>query len=154
MDDLHIPEVMITPPPAEAPCDELSGWWVAQFPPAELFMQSTSDLSGKMVGYMRNGTDQQWVEAVGRTRLTDNSYLGLSVIWPYQIGVTGMAAECHKCYGEEVIMTSGIWRSSMDSLACGDGGSPSPHTTYTFHRVDTTKMGRHPPSLAGKLKNA
>jgi len=141
-----------TPPPAEGPCDDLSGWWFAQFPQAELYLIGTGDNSGKMVGYMRNGSDQQWVEAVGRTRLTDNAYLGLSVVWPYQIGVTGMAAECHKCHGEEVIMTSGIWRSSMDSMACGDGGSPAPHTTYTFHRADSTKMGRHPPSLAGKLK--
>jgi hypothetical protein len=138
-----------TPPPAEADCDDLSGWWISQFPPAEIFVQVTTDMSGKVVGYMRNGTDQQWIEAVGRTRVADNAYIGLTVIWPYEIGITGMSGECHKCFGTEVIISSGIWRSISDSAFCGDGGDPSAQAEYTFFRATTRGV---PPSLAETLK--
>jgi len=46
-----------------------------------------------------------------------------------------MAGECHRCLAQEVIMTSGIWSSYYDSVACGDGGAPTPHTNYFFYRI-------------------
>jgi len=59
-----------------------------------------------------------------------------------------MSGECHKCYGTEVIITSGVWRSSADSVACGDGGTPNAQAEFTFFRAATRSA---PPSLAERL---
>jgi len=117
-----------------------------------------------VLGYMRNATDQSWVEVVGRTRNSDYNFLGLTAIWPYEMGVTGMAAECHRCTAYETIYTAGSWRSFSDSQACGDGGQPSSYTSYTFSRIgigpqkERTPMDRpgfkvhHPTKMvSGKL---
>jgi len=98
---------------------------------------------------MRNHTDQQWVEIVGRTRTSDFAYVGLSAIWPYDVGITGLTGECHRCLGVEVILTAGVWRSSSDSSTCGDGGAPTPHTSYEFRRADFYKS----PVIVKKERN-
>jgi len=124
-----------TTPPFDAPCDNLTGWWISESPYAELNIIVASGVSGIVTGFLRNHTDQQWVEVIGRTRTTDYAYVGLSAIWPFDIGVTGMSGECHKCSGVEQIQTSGMWRSRTDSLACGHGGNPQPGIAYRFHRL-------------------
>lgn len=136
-----------TTPPLEANCDNLTGWWLSLEPYAELHLRVPADQTGQVLGFMRNHTDQQWVEVVGRTRLGTYEYVGLTAIWPYEIGVTGMAGECHKCLGKEVIYTGGLWRSSYDSLTCGDGGAPSPNVMYQFNRVSDELYDIHDPSF-------
>lgn len=127
-----------TTPAPEGPCDNLTGWWISDDPYAEMHLSVANDHSGRVQGFMRNFTDQQWVEVIGRTRISDFLYLGLTAIWPYEIGITGMAAECHKCFGVEVIMSAGQWRSYYDSASCGDGGTPEPYVSYRFRRVSDT----------------
>jgi hypothetical protein len=124
-----------TPAPADAPCRNISGWWISDDPYAEMHLHVASGASARVTGFMRNYTDQQWVEIVGRTRLPDYAFLGLSAIWPYEIGVTGMSGECHRCFGVETIITAGGWRSYYDSSTCGHGGSPSPYTAYNFRKL-------------------
>jgi len=138
-----------TPAPAEANCDLLTGWWMSYSPNpyAEMFLTVAAGQTGRVTGFMRNDTDQQWVEIVGRTRTSDYSFLGMSAIWPYEVGVTGMAGECHKCFGVEVLMTAGNWRASFDSHTCGDGGTPSAHTSFEFYRVRIGPNRMHHPDF-------
>jgi len=143
------PSTPPTPAP-EADCDDLTGWWLSYSPNpyAELYlMVDQFGQTGRVTGFMRNHTDQQWVEVVGRTRTSDFAFLGLTSIWPYEMGVTGMSAECHQCYGVEVIMTVGNWRSSSDSLFCGHGGTPTTHTGYEFFRVGGIGNKIHQPDF-------
>jgi len=143
-----------TTPPLNAPCDNLTGWWISDDPYAEMRLTVPDDQTGRVLGFMRNFTDQQWVEVIGRTRLSDYAFIGLTTIWPYEVGVTGMSGECHKCSGIEKIYTAGGWRSSADSATCGDGGTPAPYTQYVFRRIPETApaLGIAPHNLghAGK----
>jgi len=100
-----------------------------------------------VAGFLRNGTDQQWIEVIGRVRNSDWAYIGLTAIWYYDVGVTGMSGECHRCYGEERIMTSGMWRARSDSSVCGDGGSPAPNTAYDFRRYSSTMKNINDPDF-------
>jgi len=124
-----------TSPLPEGHCSDLTGWWLSLNPYAELYMYTLGANTGQVIGYMRNDTDQQWVEVIGRTRNVDYIFVGLTAIWPYEVGITGLAAECHRCQGNEMLLTAGVWRSRVDSVFCGDGGRPTPHTSYTFGRI-------------------
>jgi len=145
------PTTPTTQAPFDSPCNNLTGWWISQDPYAELNIFVDAGSSGRVAGFLRNHTDQQWIEVIGRTRVADFAYLGLTAIWFYDVGVTGLSGECHRCYGEERIITSGIWRSRSDSVACGDGGSPSPHTAYDFRRLSSTMSRIHEPDF--KVQN-
>jgi hypothetical protein len=135
-----------TTPLPEGACSDLTGWWLSTQPYAELYLVTLGPTSGQIIGYMRNDTDQQWIEVVGRTRNSDYNFVGLTAIWPYEVGVTGLAAECHRCQGEgEQLITAGIWRSRYDSSVCGDGGSPTPYTSYRFSRVTIGPQGHLTP---------
>jgi hypothetical protein len=101
-----------TTPPAEGKCHNLTGWWLSEQPYAELHLRVPADQTAQVLGFIRNQTDQQWVEVVGRTQLGTYDYVGLTAIWPFEIGVTGMAGECHRCHGKEVILTGGLWRTA------------------------------------------
>jgi hypothetical protein len=129
--------VSTTPPPLVSDCRDLSGWWRSEYPYAEILLSTILE-TGKVIGYMRNFTDQQWVEVVGRTRVQDNAYIGISAIWPYDIGITGMSGECHRCSGEEVIITSGLRRSFALSPACGVGSIVDETVEHTFFRVSSS----------------
>jgi hypothetical protein len=135
-----------TQPPLVSDCRDLSGWWMSLYPYAEILLTVQPQLSGKVVGYLRNDTAQHWVEVVGRTRLNDFAYVGISSIHPYDAGVSGMSGECHRCSGEEVIIVSGLTRSYSESPTCGYGGPIGGVTEYTFHRVPTSISTaiRHP----------
>jgi hypothetical protein len=132
-----------TTPPLMANCQDLSGWWVSTYPYAEILVEVSEDNSGKVIGWMKNNTAQQWIEVVGRTRLSDNAYLGVTTIYPYEAGVAGMSGECHRCSGEEVIIASGIRRSFYESPSCGAGGLPTDIVEYTFHKAASfTRKGQ------------
>jgi len=137
-----------TSPLPEGKCDNLTGWWLSDIPYAEIHLSVPNDQTGQVLGFMRNHTDQQWVEIVGRTQLGTFDYIGITAIWPYEIGVTGLSGECHKCYGTEVIHTGGLWRSSYDGDgACADPGIPSPNVLYQFHRIPYNLYDIHDPSF-------
>lgn len=136
-----------TTPPAEANCRNLTGWWRSENPYAEMHLRIPAGQSAQVLGFMRNATDQQWVELVGRTRIDTYDYVGLTAIWPYEVGVTGMAGECHNCNGVEVIYTGGLWRSSYAGQPCALGGNPSPHVLYSFHKVSDDLYDIHDPSF-------
>jgi hypothetical protein len=127
-----------TSPPLESDCFDLSGWWRSLYPYAEILLTVDPALTGKVVGYLKNDTAQHWVEVVGRTRLNDFAYVGISAIHPYDDGITGMSGECHRCSGEEVIIVSGLQRSYSESPTCGYGGPTGGVAEYTFHRVPTS----------------
>jgi hypothetical protein len=146
-----MPTTPTTPPPFDAPCTNLSGWWISQNPYAELNIFVEPGNSGRVAGFLRNDTDQQWIEVIGRTRVSDWAYLGLTAIWYYDVGVTGFSGECHRCFGEERIISAGMWRSRTDSAVCGDGGSPSPYTSYDFKRISSTMKDIHHSGF--KVKN-
>jgi len=133
--------------PLEANCHNLTGWWLSENPYSELHLRVPADQTAQVLGFMRNHTDQQWVEVIGRTRLDTYATVGLTAIWPYEVGITGFAGECHRCSGKEVIFSGGLWRSSSDSLTCGDGGSPSPNVMYEFNRVSEELYDIHHPSF-------
>jgi len=132
----------------DTPCNNLTGWWRSQDPYAEIYLEVEGGNTGRVQGFMRNGTDQQWIEVIGRTRTPDYTYLGITAIWYYEVGITGLSGECHRCYGEERILTAGVWRSRTDSVGCGDGGTPSPYTSYDFRRVNAPTTGIYDPGFA------
>jgi len=146
-----VPTTPTTAPPFDAPCTNLTGWWISDDPYAELNIFVDPGTSGRIAGFLRNDTDQQWIEVIGRTRVNDWAYIGLTAIWFYDVGVTGLSGECHRCFGEERIMTAGMWRSRSDSSTCGDGGTPAPYTSYNFRRISSTMSGVHKPDF--KVKN-
>jgi len=90
---------------------------------------------GEVRGILMNSSDTVWVEVIGTTRKSDFSYLGLSAIWPFSDGVTGMSGECHRCHGVEVIIIDGMLRSVEDRAGCGEASIPKPYTPYRFSRV-------------------
>ena len=51
-----------TQPPLVSDCRDLSGWWMSIYPYAEILLTVQPQLSGKVVGYLRNDTAQHWVE--------------------------------------------------------------------------------------------
>jgi len=124
-----------TAPPLVSNCMNLTGTWVATNPTAELRLYIPDDNSGKVYGFMTNGTDKYATEMIGRTDLRNYGYVGISGIWPVVMGITGMSGECHRCSGLEVIIFESLWRSITDSMTCGDGGTPRPHTAFTFYRL-------------------
>jgi hypothetical protein len=134
-----------TTPPLEADCTDLSGWWIASNPDAQMRLQldDTSTTFGNMIGFILNGTDTVWVELVGRTRLSDFAYLGVTAIYPLNSGVLGYSAECHRCSGQEIIVVDSMWRSISDSAFCGDGGSPTAEAAYLFRRDLTIGPNRN-----------
>jgi hypothetical protein len=127
-----------TTPPAEAPCDDLSGLWIATNPPAQLTLSVVpgGDI-GQIVGTFKNSTDPYFVECVGTFDREQMGYVGLTMIWPFDEGITGHAGECHRCQGTEMLFLDAMWRAFSDSYECGDGGTPIPHVAYVFTRAGT-----------------
>jgi len=126
-----------THPPA-ADCLDLTGHWIANSPRAELVISVVPDGQlGEVEGVMKNSTDTVWVEVVGTTRKTDYAFLGLASIWPFNDGVTGFSGECHRCNGVEMIIGNGMWRSRLDSVLCGHGGTPYAYEQFYFYRAGT-----------------
>jgi len=82
------------------------------------------------------------VEVVGTVRHGDFLYVGLTAIWPFSDGITGMTGECHSCRGTEVIITDSLWRSVASSANCGVGSTPAPDVAYRFVRVGSSSILR------------
>lgn len=127
-----------TTPALDAPCTDLSGFWRSDNPRAELGLTVyTEGEIGEIFGLLKNGTDDIYLEVIGTVDLAEFSLVGLSSIYPGNVGVFGFSGECHRCVGNEVLFFGSIWRSITDSASCGDGGSPGPRDAYSFYRVST-----------------
>jgi len=135
-----IPTTPTTTHPPSADCTDLTGYWVANNPRAELIITVVpGGQLGEVEGLMKNGTETIYVEVVGTTRKPDFAFLGLAAVWPFNDGVTGFSGECHRCNGVEMIMGNGMWRSRLDSLLCGHGGNPYPYDLYHFYRSGSVR---------------
>jgi len=146
--DVPVPTTPTTPTttpstttaPAEGDCSHLSGHWRAVEPYADLLLDLIEDGEmGEVIGLFKNESDTVWVEVIGTVKREDYSILGLTAIWPFEQGVTSMAAECHSCHGVDVIIGDGMFRSAADSAMCGEGGPVNPHTPYRFNRANTIR---------------
>jgi len=132
------PTTPSTPPPPESPCNDITGHWRSENPDAELYLEMVANTDiGEVRGLVKNGTDTIWVEVIGTARRSDWSYIGLTSIWPLNDGITGMSAECHRCYGEEVIIMDGMLRSVAESVECGAGSTPSLYQQLRFVKIGT-----------------
>ena len=132
-----------TTQPASAACKDMSGNWLSRDPYAEMILEVVHDSElGEIRGIMKNLTDTVWVEVIGTVRRGDYLYLGLTAIWPFADGITGMAGECHNCHGTEVIMTDSLWRSVAASANCGEGSTPAPDVSYRFNRIGSSSILR------------
>jgi hypothetical protein len=130
------PAPTTTTPPAWAPCGDLTGRWEAANPDAVACLVVDNDNNGLITGLYRNASDTYWLQLTGKTREDKYDELGWAVIWPTTyIGVSSYAAECHSCYGEDILMANAISRTSKDAEFCADGGTVTDSPTYTFHRV-------------------
>jgi len=106
-----------TSPPADGPCDDLTGRWASSNPDATICFEV--DYKGNMLTLLRNGTDQYFVPGTGKTVFGDYRHVGFSGLWPTGLGAAGFSGECHKCYGTEVILMSGLFRNKAVAPGCG-----------------------------------
>ena len=94
-DDPTTPPTTIPPttttPPAQADCNDLTGWWASADPKFEMNVMLDDDetTSGYMIGFYRDQYEQVWVEMAGRTRLSDFAYLGMTGILAADDGILG-----------------------------------------------------------------
>lgn len=140
------PRTTLTPTPTTpststvapvARCDDLTGRWEATRSPTSTIViclnVDTSD-NGLIRGLLQNDTNEPYMtELIGRTRNYEYDESGWTGIWPELIGVSSHAAECHKCWGVEVMQVTLISRSSLDSNFC-DGGETTTSDQFTFTR--------------------
>lgn len=133
------PATTTTPPPV-SPCPDLTGRWEATFPNASLCLTiDHTNQDGALFGLLRNGSDTYWLQISGRTREGQYDELGWSAIWPSSsIGVSSYAAECHRCYGNEILLADAISRTTKDSVFCAAGNDVIKSQTYTYSRVKTS----------------
>jgi hypothetical protein len=125
-----------TTPTPDTPCSNLSGWWLSENPFSELHLMVAAGPSALVMGFMRNSSDGAWVEVVGRTRVSDYRFLGLTGVGPHDTGASCFSAECHRCGGEEVILEDGKGTSSSDRTRwCRDDNTtPGSKIPYRFRR--------------------
>jgi hypothetical protein len=125
-----------TTPIPDVPCSNLSGWWLSDKPYAELHLMVAAGPSALVMGFMRDSSDGAWLEVVGRTRVSDYRFLGLTGVGPHDTGVICFSAECQRCSGEEEILEDGGRTSSSDRTQwCRDDNThPGSNSPYRFRR--------------------
>lgn len=121
-----------TAPPAEGPCNDLTGQWSATNPHAVLCVEM--DAKGNLLTLLRNGSDPYFVAGNGKTQLNDYRHIGFTGIWPAPNGVGGFTGECHSCYGDEVILLSGLSRNKREAPGCGESGGTHFTRLYVLTR--------------------
>ena len=117
-----------TAPPADGPCTDPTGQWSATNPHAVLCVEV--DAKGNLLTLIRNGTDPYFVAGNGKTQIGDYRHIGFSGIWPAGFGVGGFTGECHSCFGNEVILLSGLSRNKAVAPTCGQ--SEGTHLTSLY----------------------
>jgi hypothetical protein len=135
-----------TPPPADAPCTDLTGQWGSTNPNAQLCIEM--DSKGNLLTLIRNGSDTFFVPGNGKTMVNDFKHIGFSGLWPASEsgGAAGFAGECHRCSGNEVILLSGLARNKNQSPDCGLSAGTSLTRLYVL-----TRFGPPCRNLAAKV---
>lgn len=117
-----------TPPLADGPCGDPTGQWRSTNPNAILCVEM--DSKGNLLTLIRNGTDPFFVAGNGKTVFDDHKHIGFTGIWPTGAGVGGFTGECHSCFGDEVILLSGLSRNKAETSQCG--ASAGTHLTLLY----------------------
>lgn len=140
-----------TPPPAEEPCGDLTGRWLAEQPhKVDMCLEINNDNYGRIVGVMRNATDTNFIEIRGRIVPHKYNQVGLTGIWPVNIGTLTFIGICNKCNGVEMLQMNGIVRRGTDNVACDDPGPASYTADYLFHKTSETCGSLIAAVLAGR----
>ena len=125
--------VTTTAPLADGPCQDLTGHWSSTNPNSHLCIEM--DSKGNLLTLIRNGTDSYFVAGNGKTQIDDYKHVGFSGIWPPGLGgVGGFTGECHSCYGNEVILLSGLSRNKAEAPGCGESGGTHLTNLYVLTR--------------------
>jgi hypothetical protein len=135
-----------TPPPADGPCLDLTGQWTSTNPNALVCIEV--DSKGNILALIRNGTDPFFVTGNGKTVYNDYRHVGFTGLWPAgsDFGVGGFSGECHRCHGNEILLTSGLARNKGHSLECGRSAGTRLTNLYAF-----TRFGPPCRNIAGKV---
>jgi hypothetical protein len=123
-----------TSPPADSPCNDLTGQWTATNPSAQMCLEV--DTRGNILALIRNGTDLFFVTGRGKTVYNDYKHVGFGGIWPAgsTFGVGAFTGECHRCFGNEILLMSGLSRNKQNSPACGQSAGTTLTNIYSFTR--------------------
>jgi len=123
-----------TVPPADGPCYDLTGQWTSTNPNALVCIEVNS--KGDILALIRNGTDPFFVTGNGKTVYNDYKHVGFTGLWPAgsNFGVGGFTGECHRCHGNEIILTSGLARNKGHSTECGTSAGTRLTNHYAFTR--------------------
>jgi len=129
-----------TPVPAVSNCLDLTGRWEyvrSGKSKAVLCMYVDTEDKQLLTGLFWNDTetDAFYLDVIGRKR-PDNDEIGLVGIWPLDGGVTSLALECHRCYGDESLLANGMSVANKDTESCGDDKGFEASSQYEFTRVD------------------
>jgi hypothetical protein len=122
-----------TPPQPDGPCNDLTGHWSSTNPNAHLCIEM--DSKGNLLILIRNGTDTYFVPGNGKVQYGDYKHVGFTGIWPSGMGgVAGFTGECHSCFGDEVILLSGLSRNKREAPGCGESGGTHLTNLYVLTR--------------------
>lgn len=128
-----------TLPPAFGTCPTLTGMWrsASPSPTATLCITVTvTDNDARITGLYKNGTDNFWMNILGKTRVNNTRTLGWTMLFPSgMVGVSSYAAECHNCFGTEQILANGISRTTSSSQFCASGGLVNSSPQFVFYRA-------------------
>jgi hypothetical protein len=122
-----------TAPPVDSPCTDLTGLWSSTNPNANLCIEM--DARGNILTLIRNGTDPYFVPGNGKVVYGDFKHVGFTGLWPVEDGgAAAFVGECHRCYGDEVILLSGMARTKNNSPDCGVSGGTQLTRLYIMTR--------------------
>jgi hypothetical protein len=127
-----------TPPPADGPCRNPTGRWQSTSPPAQMCFEV--DSKGNIYVIIRNATDLYFVPGRGKTVYNDYSHLGFTAHWP-NTGVAAFVGECHSCFGNEVLLFSGLSRNKHSHDVCGESSGTQLTPLYVFTRIGPVCVG-------------
>lgn len=117
-----------TEPSADGPCNDPTGQWTSTNPNAVLCVEM--DAKGNLLTLLRNATDLFFVPGNGKSVADNHDHIGFTAVWPTGAGVGGFTGECHSCYGDEVILLSGLSRNKAEADECGS--SAGTHFTKLY----------------------
>jgi hypothetical protein len=127
-----------TPPPADGPCQLLNGRWNSGSPSATMCIEV--DTKGNLAVIIRNGTELYFVTGRGKTVYEDYKHIGFTAHWP-NTGVGAFAGECHSCFGNEVLLMSGLSRNKHSHDVCGESSGTQLTPLYVFTRAGPACIG-------------
>jgi len=144
-----------TAPPADGPCQSISGRWQSSNPSATICFDV--DMRGNLFIIIRNGTDLYFVAGRGKTVYNDYRHVGFTAHWP-NTGIAGFSGECHSCFGNEVLLFSGLSRNKFENDVCGESAGTHLTNLYVFTRsgpacigMEVDEVRTNDPSIVDRL---